>query len=78
MTGRWRIRPGVFCRDVCALAEFTRQQVARAPHARPDPKGRIHRDKRRRDVCATYPSEAWQATRRLWYPPRIDGQAVCA
>jgi hypothetical protein len=49
--GRWRIRPGVLCRDVCAPAAY--QEAARLPNARPDTEGRIHHDKRRRDVCAT-------------------------
>ena len=48
----WRIRPGVLCRDVCAFEAY--REAARLPHARPDPKGRMHHDKRRRDVCATY------------------------
>jgi hypothetical protein len=49
----WRIRPGVLCRDVRALAMRTYPEAARLPSGRRDPKGRIHPDKRRNDVCAT-------------------------
>jgi hypothetical protein len=39
--------------DVCGALAIAYQEAARLPSGRHDLKGRIHHDKRLRDVCAT-------------------------